>query len=198
MCLNQATTNQSSTGQTKDIRKKALNFRPEMWFNFAGECGARPPVVNHFLFFYQHFFCCCPLSCNYLPCAFTRWSSLTMGPVQSWGSNHWGPREMKLYTNATHPTLRARSRLLPDSVCSEVSEKKNLVIKIILQRICQGILSVIQTLQWNYVSQSTDCRNRAKNRQNHIQHKYLQPSFWLDKMNPLLASARLHWGLCWR
>lgn len=57
MFLNQATTNQSSTGQTKDIGQKALNFPPEMWFNFAGECGARPPVVNHFFFFFsQHFF----------------------------------------------------------------------------------------------------------------------------------------------
>lgn len=110
MFLNQATTNQSSTGQSKDIRKKALNFPPEMWFNFAGECGARPPVVNHFCFFSsQHFFfCCCPLSCNYLPCPSTRWSSLTMGPVRSWGSNHWEPREMKLYTSATRPTRRAR------------------------------------------------------------------------------------------
>lgn len=56
MFLNQAAINQSSTGQTKDIRKQTLIFPPEMWFNFANECGARPPVVNRFLFFPIWFF----------------------------------------------------------------------------------------------------------------------------------------------
>lgn len=110
----------------------------------------------------QHFFFChCPLSCNYLPCPSTRWSSLTMGPVQSWGSNHWGPREMKLFTNATLPILRARLRPPPDSAYSEVSENESLVIRIILQWIWQGILSIIQSLQRNYVPRAV-CRNRAK------------------------------------
>lgn len=148
----------------------------------------------------QHFFFChCPLSCNYLPCPSTRWSSLTMGPVQSWGSNHWGPREMKLFTNATLPILRARLRPPPDSACSEVSENESLVIRIILQWIWQGILSIIQTLQRNYVPRAQSAEIMPKSSAfRHIQHKYLQLSFWLDKMNPLLASARLHWGLCWR
>lgn len=56
----------------KGHQKENLKFPPEMWFNFAGECGARPSAVNHFLFFFQaavqHFvFRFCPLSCNSLP-----------------------------------------------------------------------------------------------------------------------------------
>lgn len=148
MFPHQATINQSSTGQPKDIRKKTINFS-EMKFNFTRECGARPCVVNHFVFsqaaVHTLFFCC---SCNHLRCPSIRWLSLMMGPVQSWGSSHWGPQEMKLFMNAMLLTLQARSRPPPDSVCSEVSvkaplhlQRKTLVVKMTLATIWSDIFS---------------------------------------------------------
>lgn len=57
MFLNQATTNQSSTGQTKDIGKKALNFPPWNVIQFRGWMWSMTSCCKPLLFFSsQHFF----------------------------------------------------------------------------------------------------------------------------------------------
>lgn len=158
-----------------------------MWFSFAGECEA--PVVNH------SFNTATPFhvtTCLVLPPGDRVWRWVRFSPEDPTTKN---PKRWS-YLRMPRFQLCGRDHGLHQTQCAPRLARKNLVIKTILQWMWQGFLLVIQPLQRNYVPAAQSAEIAPKlSAFCHIQHKCLQFRFWLDKMNPMLATARLHWEI---